>query len=314
LLRSLIDAGMVVLHGSDPATADPAISDIQVPDTLQGVIAARIDRLPTDDKRTLQTASVIGRVFQQRVLAHLRDREAAREPVERSLGELRRREFIHLRMVEATKNLPDGIDQEYIFKHVLTQDVTYNTLLLARRRELHRLTGEAMEALFGDYLDELSPTLGYHFERAQVSDKAVRYLARAGDRARATYANAEALAFYQAALAQADRLRDQDNGQAEVWRAAAVQLHENRGNVLELTARHEDARAAYQNALALVSPPDRIVRSRLYRAIAKTWQLQHSYDDALRAFAAAETSLGEASPASAPPWWQEWIQIHLDRL
>lgn len=315
LLRSLIDAGMVVLRdGDDRATAAPAIGDIEVPDTLQGVIAARIDRLPAENKRTLQTASVIGRVFQQRVLAHLRDREANREPVETALGELRRREFIHLRTAEATENLPAGTDQEYVFKHVLTQDVTYHTLLLARRRELHGMTGEAMEALFGDYLDELSPTLGYHFERAQISDKAVRYLAKAGDRARATYANAEALAFYQAALVQADRLRDQDDEQAGAWREATLQLHENRGNVLELTARHEDARAAYENALALVSPPDRISQSRLHRAIAKTWQLQHSYDEALRAFAAAETDLGETSPASSPEWWQEWIQIHLDRL
>src|SRR5205823_2758739 len=96
VLRSLIDAGLVILQGEKAVTTDAinSLKAIDVPDSLQGVIAARIDRLPGEDKRTLQTASVIGRVFQQRVLEYLFNQEAIATPLDSSLAQLRQREFI----------------------------------------------------------------------------------------------------------------------------------------------------------------------------------------------------------------------------
>ena len=184
LLRALIDAGLVVRWG-EQVIATQAIKDMVVPDTLQGVIAARIDRLPMQDKRALQTASVIGRVFQHRVLTYMAEQERASDYLDASLSELQRREFIRLREVEK---------QEYIFKHVLTQDVTYHSLLIAQRKVLHKVAGEAIEALFPDQLDELAATLAYHFEKAEVPDKAVAYLQQAGDRAVRLSAHEEAIA------------------------------------------------------------------------------------------------------------------------
>src|SRR4029077_9987673 len=100
---------------------------------------ARIDRLPPDNKQTLQRTSVIGRIFQRRVLAYIYE-QRAKHRLEASLGELQRREFIQSGEQQAseTAGLEEG---EYIFKHAITHDVAYNSMLFARRKELHRLLG-----------------------------------------------------------------------------------------------------------------------------------------------------------------------------
>ncbi|MFO8082300.1 MAG: adenylate/guanylate cyclase domain-containing protein [Armatimonadota bacterium] len=202
VLRSMVDAGLVVLE-SNRAIATSAIEDIEVPDTVQGVVAARIDRLPLEDKRTLQTASVIGRVFQRRVLAYMAEQESADYPLERSLRALLRRELIRLREMASRHDLPD---QEYVFKHVITRDVTYYSLLLARRRELHRVAAEAIEALFSDRLDELAATLAHHCEQADLREKAASYLHVAGERAVRVCAYHEAIAHLSRALDLLDSL------------------------------------------------------------------------------------------------------------
>ena len=174
-----------------------------MPDTVQGVIAARIDRLPADDKLTLQTAAVIGRVFQETVLAWLLDRQGVDERLGDHLAELERRELVRRRS-----------ELELIFKHAITQDVTYHSLLVARREELHRVTAEAIEALFPDRLDELSGTLAHHYTQAAVPEKALHYLTIAAGRAASTYSNAEAIAYYRAALDAAPRGRRDGHGGA----------------------------------------------------------------------------------------------------
>ena len=134
LLSSLLDAGYVLLE-SNRAITNGIIEDLNVPDTLQGVIAARIDQLSPEDKRTLQTASVLGRVFQQTVLGNLLEHDQAGVSLDAALVDLQQKELVHWRG-----------ELEYIFKHALTQEVTYNSLLIARRKELHRLAAEVIEA------------------------------------------------------------------------------------------------------------------------------------------------------------------------
>lgn len=310
VLRSLIDAGLVVLQG-EKVVATQAIEALQVPDTLQGVIMARIDRLPPEQKQTLQTASVIGRVFQQRVLAYLLEAEPVRAHLDASLTELQRRELIRRRMGESAAT---GIDLEYIFKHVLTQDVTYHSLLIARRKELHQVTGEAIEALFPERLEELSATLGYHFERAGLPEKAAPYLARAADRARSLYANTEAIALYRTALEQVDQILAAGPEEPKPWNILAARLHESLSDVLELTGHHEEARAAYRSALSQVPPQDRFWQSRLHRRIGDTWMPERRYEEALQAYTAAEAALGAAPADPVPEWWQEWSNVQFDRM
>jgi class 3 adenylate cyclase len=305
LLRSLIDAGAIVLEG-DRAAATREIEAMEIPETLQGVLAARIDRLPLDNKQTLQRASVIGRIFQRRVLTYIY-KERANNRLEAALGELQRREFIQSREQQASETaaLEEG---EYIFKHAITHDVTYDSMLFARRKELHQLAAEAIEALFPGRLDELSATLGFHYERAEAAERAIFYLGRAAERAKATFANAEAIAFYQSAVGQITRSGD---GQ---FRESGLRLNEGLGDVLTLVGQHEEARDAFGRAQVLAGNADPISRSRLHRKVGFSHSLQRHFAETAREFDLADQELGEPGEASAPDWWEEKVQIQLERM
>jgi ABC-type oligopeptide transport system substrate-binding subunit/class 3 adenylate cyclase len=196
VLRSLIDEGAIVQDGATgrwQATRD--VGDIAIPDTLQGLLLARIDRLQEETKRVLQMAAVIGRIFLYRVLEAIAAAEAAVEEqaLERRLVTLQDEEMIR----ERTR-IPE---LEYIFKHHLTQEAAYNGLLKRERRIYHRQVGEALERLFPDRVEEQVGLLAHHWERAGDAEKAVEYLQRAGDQARLAYAHEEAVAYYERALA-----------------------------------------------------------------------------------------------------------------
>jgi class 3 adenylate cyclase/tetratricopeptide (TPR) repeat protein len=289
LLRSLIDSGMVLVEG-DHAVATQSISQLEVPDTLQGVIAARIDRLPADDKYTLQTASVIGRVFQQVVLGYLLQRQHANVPLELALSELQQRELIRWRG-----------ELEYIFKHAITRDVTYNSLLIARRKELHRATAETIEMLFPDQLNELAPILAYHFNVAEASEKAAEYFMRAGDRAMQTYANLEAVAFYRAALQQWENLGD---------KSKLIQAYENLGIVMSLIGQVDDAIEAFEKALNSLDEDDTATRARLYRRQGNAYNVSRRVEEMLAVFDRA-VAIPALSNAEAI---YEWINLQLDRI
>jgi class 3 adenylate cyclase/predicted ATPase len=229
VVRALIDAGAIVRR-EGRWTAGRAIEEFRVPDTLEGVIGSRIDRLPEGSKRSLQVASVVGRSFQRRVLARVTDRERPPLDLDAELKELLRRQLV----LDGR-----GPDAEYRFKHALTQEAAYGGLLRGRRRELHRRTGEALEALFADRIDELSPILAHHFERAQVLDKALKYLTMAGHRAAAAYANEQAIELFTRALVlTGDRVR-------------RFELLSARAGVYDLLARREEQRADAEELLEL---------------------------------------------------------------
>ena len=290
LVRALIDAGAIVLEG-DRAAATREIDAMEIPETLQGVLAARIDRLPLDNKQTLQRASVIGRIFQSRVLAYIY-KERASNRLEAALGELQRREFIQSREQQAseTAGLEEG---EYIFKHAITHDVAYDSMLFTRRKELHQLVAEAIESLFPGRLDELSTTLGFHYERAEATERAIFYLGRAAERAKATFANAEAIAFYQSAIGQITRSGDRQFRESE-WR-----LNEGLGDVLTLVGRHEEARDAFGRAQVLAGNADPISRSRLHRKNGFSHSLQRHFAETAREFNLADQAIERARR-----WWR----------
>ena len=160
-------------------------SDIQVPDTIQGIIAARLDRLEDNLKRTMQVASVIGRDFAFRILQTI---TGMREELKSYLLNLQGLEFIY------EKNLFPEL--EYIFKHALTQEVAYNSLLHKRRKEIHEKIGRALEELYPDRLEEFYEMLGYHYSRSDNFEKACHYLKLSGKKAEGKYCSWEAIGFY----------------------------------------------------------------------------------------------------------------------
>ena len=191
IIRSLMDSGAIAYNESTTLwQATRQVDEIELPDTLQGVLMSRIDRLQFETKRVLQLAAVIGRSFLYRVLAEIAHTEQALDA--------RLLTLVEQQMIRERTRLPE---LEYIFKHQLTQEAAYNGLLKKERREFHRQVGEAVERLFPDRADELVGLLAYHWEQAGEHAKAIPCLTRAGQLAAAQFANTEAINYYQRALA-----------------------------------------------------------------------------------------------------------------
>ena len=172
------------------------IQAIEVPATVQVILAARIDRLSAGDKQLLQTASVIGKDVPV-VLLHA-VAEAAEDAVQRGLTHLQAAEFLY-----ETRLFPDP---EYTFKHALTHEVTYGTLLQDRRKALHARIVGAIERIHAGRLAEHAEQLAHHARLAEAWDKAGPYLREAGRRAFARSANREAADHFEHAAAAFDRL------------------------------------------------------------------------------------------------------------
>jgi class 3 adenylate cyclase/tetratricopeptide (TPR) repeat protein len=190
VLRTLIDTGAVqreAASGRWRATAQ--IETLQIPNTIQGVIMARVDRLDEELKQVLRVASVIGRTFLYRVLKAL---SATGLALDEDLAQLQAVDLIHEK-----QPLPE---LEFMFKHALAQEATYASLLLQTRRQLHAAVARAMEALFAERVEEFYGLLAYHYARAEVWDKAQDYLLKAADQAGQIAADAEALNLYRQAL------------------------------------------------------------------------------------------------------------------
>ena len=183
-----------------------------IPETVQGVIMARVDRLPEAAKHVLQTASVLGREVPLQLLDRVwRGGEYALE-----LGELCRLEFLYEK--------PGADEPAVIFKHALTQDVAYDSLLARTRRELHLRTAEALVALYGDR-DDLAATFAYHYARTDLVDEAVRWLIRAADRAARVYANAEAVLHLDLAARRLQRLPEKPDRDRRMLDVALRHAH-----------------------------------------------------------------------------------------
>jgi class 3 adenylate cyclase/tetratricopeptide (TPR) repeat protein len=233
---------------------------LTVPDTVHGVLTARIDRLAEDPKRVLQTASVLGREFSPRLLRALWDGPSSLDP---HLRELARLEFLFER--------PDGDELVYAFKHALTQDVAEATLLPSRRRELHRRAGEALERLHPDRLGELAPRLAHHYGEAQAWAPAALHARRAAEAARGVFANREALARYDQAIDAAQR--------AGLPAGARLSLHEGRGDVHAVRGDFEHARADYEAALGLAKEaPSPLDEARILGTLAALWGGHQDYE------------------------------------
>ncbi|MEI6727383.1 MAG: hypothetical protein WCN81_14320, partial [Actinomycetes bacterium] len=295
LLRSLLDAGLVVVRDGR-AVATDRIAELNVPDTVQGVAAARIDALAPLDKESLQDASVIGRAFQRPVLAELWERSSAAntaagsEPLGGALEELCRRELVRERS-----------DLDYLFKHAVTREVAYSSLLRARRRALHEIAAQVIEELYPDRLDELSATLARHWRAAGVRDRALYYLIAAAERARRTFSNAEALELYGAALEEAGD---------DV--AKKAEIDEGMGDLLELARRLEESRTHFERALE--SADDAESRARLLRKLGDTWVPVNATETASEAYDRAEAALGATPSGEAPGWWHEWVAVQSSRM
>jgi class 3 adenylate cyclase/tetratricopeptide (TPR) repeat protein/ABC-type thiamine transport system ATPase subunit len=197
-VRTLVETG--VLQGERGVYhLGQALQTVQVPATVQAVLAARIDRLPPEEKGLLQTAAVLGHEVPLPLLQAMA--EMPEEVLHRSLAHLQATEFLY-----ETRLFPECA---YTFKHALTHEVAYGGLLQERRRALHARIVEALEALAGDRVAEQVERLAHHALRGEVWDKALAYGRQAGERAMARSAHREAVGCFEQALSALPHLQEQ---------------------------------------------------------------------------------------------------------
>src|SRR5215204_5595691 len=201
VLRTLIDSGYIVReNGHWRATRE--IVNVTIPDTLTGVLSARIDRLPENTKHVAQTAAVLGRIFAHRALVAT----CAQAPPPEQIADVEPHLGI-LTYVELVRERVHDPELEFIFKHALTQEAAYELLLIRRRKELHRRAGEVLEELFQGQ-DELASVLAYHFRLGGEWQRTAGYEMRAGEQAVKVYALREALEHYENAYQALAKLPD----------------------------------------------------------------------------------------------------------
>jgi predicted ATPase/class 3 adenylate cyclase len=232
IVNSLIETGALAPIDGGWSVVE-SLDHTEMPTSVRGVIAARIDRLAIDRRRVLQEASVVGRQFLYEVIKRVATNTATLDP---SLADLEHADLIRGR--------PDP-DLEYFFKHALTQDVAYEGLLRKDRIELHARAAAAIEEQFAGRLGEVTETLAFHYTQAGIIDKAMTYLRTAGTKAMDRYALVESQAHFEQAyqlLADADPGPTRDSALVDLildW----AQLFYYRARLLdldELLDRHQD--------------------------------------------------------------------------
>jgi len=236
IVQALFEQGTLGRNGTVKLTRP--LTEVTVPATVRAVLASRIDRLPVDEKDLLQTLAVIGREFTLLLIQRVSD--CSETELEHSLSDLQRGEFIH--------EQPTFPEVEYIFKHALTQEVAYNSLLSEHRKQLHERAGAAIESLYAGNLDDHIEELAHHYSRSNNPAKALQYPSAASEEAFKRSVYDEAIAHANAALGVLGRLPEtSDSLQNEL----ALQLRLGQAFAAVLGYGATEAGRAFDRALLL---------------------------------------------------------------
>jgi tetratricopeptide (TPR) repeat protein len=212
-------------------------SAVRIPDTVEEVLLARIDRLSVAARGVLQHTAVLGAEIPLRLLRAI---PGDREGVEQSLGELTRLEFLYERF--------DGDEPVYVFAHGLTQEVAYRSLPEPRRRAAHAAAGFALEESYAGRPDDAIELLAYHFGRSGADEQAVDYALLAAAKAQRRWANTEAVAHFDAALRRLDAMKD-----TEANRLRRVDAVVNQAEVKFALGQHREHIHALESIRPLVN-------------------------------------------------------------
>ncbi|HET90407.1 MAG TPA: tetratricopeptide repeat protein, partial [Chloroflexi bacterium] len=256
--------------GTYRARADLEAEEIEIPDSVNRVIMSRIDRLDESSRNVLKVASVIGQEFEHWLLSAVYPYRQAEGELREHLDELSQREILE-------GPYPDLL---YLFRHIMTREVAYESMLYADRRRLHRRIGESIEIQQAGRLTEYVEVLAYHFGLAEEWDKSLHYHLEAGHKAQAIYANEDAIHHFRQALKAAERVEWSEGYQ--------LTAHEKLGEVLDTLGEYDEALAHIYRAQDLVmamddfSPEEQARRlADLCRRTATIHEKRSDYDAAL---------------------------------
>ncbi len=196
LVKMLVEDGVVVKGEERWQVIPERLSEIKVPPTLAGVLQARLESLPLEEQQVLQQASVVGRLFWDRVVAHIQTAEGGRpQAVPEALTSLRAREMVYRREASAFTDA-----REYLFKHDILREVTYESVLKKLRRRYHGLVADWLIDQVSGRTGEYSGLIAGHLLQAGRKEQAGAYFLQAGEAAGESYANAEAVGYFRQAL------------------------------------------------------------------------------------------------------------------
>jgi predicted ATPase/class 3 adenylate cyclase len=260
VVRSLIDR-QVLEHSNGRWQVIDDVPANYIPETLHGVIAARLDRLDPQSRHTLQVAAVIGRTFSSRIL----------EAIIHDNSHLSRH-LAHLQQAELIRERRRGVEQEYVFTHTLTQQLAYETLLRRQRRDYHRRVAQRIEELYTDRLEEHFERLAYHFASAEMWRQALSYHIKFARQAQLRYANSKAAKHYHLAweIVKSEQAGDRDERRM---------LHEGQADLDLLAGQYQRAVFRYQAALELSNDPPE--QTRLLRKLGNLCQRWGKYEQGI---------------------------------
>jgi len=273
---------------------------LPLPRSLRQVVELRLGKLAARTRQVLDAAALIGRRFAS--------------PLLRAVVELDDATLLEALDEMVAAQVIEPIDGEsHRFVHDKLHELPAAALDPAQRRALHARIAAAMEQLHADATAEHAATIGRHWAQAGNPERAAPLLHAAGDHARKVHSVDTAIELYRAARAQIALVVPDEPGAAEVWRAQARELDEKLGDALAFASQHALARAAFEQVLAdLGASPAPVIRARLVRKIAKTWESTHAYAEALAGYTELE-ALIDAAPDHAAELEPEWIQLMLGR-
>ncbi len=234
IIKSLLEEGMII-KDREGYTLSESAGDITIPETIQDIVLARVDRLENRSKVTIQAASVIGREFTLKLLAE-------KEELERRLDQ----HVQELKQVELIQEKSLFPDIEYMFKHAVTKDVIYESLLLNHRKSLHRRIAQAIERLYPEKKQDYIELLAYHYHHSDAPEKSIPYLVEAGEKAKSVYANNEGIRYFEQAL----DLMDQYTGD---WEETSKRVHQELGDLFDLVGDYPKAVDHFSRAIGFLT-------------------------------------------------------------
>jgi len=283
VIRSLIESGFVYQDG-DRWVARSEMS-ITIPDTVQSVIMSRIDRLEDEARYVLQSASVIGRLFRHRLLGYITSQE---QKLDEYLWKLEERDLVY-----EQRAIPE---LEYSFRHVLTQETAYNTILSRRRREFHRKVAEGYEALYSSRIGEYYEELAYHYSHSDDREKALDYLVKAGDKSREVFANDAAIEYYTQALALIENLGAESKPSTTIGH-----IYQSLGEIYFPLTRYEESLECCLKSLEYTT--DKKQRARIYGRMGFIYeQKYHDLNAALEYLNLGIAELGDDTECPEMAW------------
>jgi tetratricopeptide (TPR) repeat protein len=305
LLRYLRSQGVAAdPEGRAVLTRDVDEVRRELPESVRGMVERKMGRLSDADLALIRAASVQGMEFESVTLA-----EALRlDPVEVE-ERLEQLDRVH-RLVRAIAEieLPDATPaMRYRFVHVLYQNASFQGLGPSRRTALSRAVAEALEGRWGNRAAEIAPQLAYLFEAARRFERAAEYLLAAAEHADRVYASQETTSLARRGLAALERAGDEPATAARQGR-----FNELLGNALARLGNHQEARDAYESALARLSPGDVQRVASIRRKIGSVLVVERRYAEGDAQFVAGEKALEEAE-GRGTAWWSLWVEMQLER-